>query len=368
MEEVRKRLSSFFGNAQVVPFLSGRGALNLLLQSLAFPKDSEAMLLGFTCEAVAMPVIQNKLKPVYVDIETDTFSFDMEDLLQKITPKTKVIILQHTFGIIPKHRSRVLQLAKDKKILIIEDLAHGFSPEYWQKQSLTDNEVLTLSFGRSKALSSVFGGALVTTNKRLLQQLKEIEAKLAYPSYATIARLLCYKPISFLIKLAYNIPSFGKMVHKLCNSLGLMIAEISKKEKMGFYDSYLEKKYPNALAILLLLQMKKMGDTSKQRESISKTYAKEFTNYNLEHGIPSRYPLLIERKELMLKELAKKQIYLGNWYSQPIAPVQLQLEKAGYTIGSCPKAEQVCDRIVNLPLLVTKKEAENIIAELKIQI
>jgi hypothetical protein len=59
-----------------------------------------------------------------------------------------------------------------------------------------------------------------------------------------MTKLLCYKPLSLFIKPAYNMNPFGKILHRIATRTGLMVAEISQKEKRGAYDPYLEKNIP----------------------------------------------------------------------------------------------------------------------------
>lgn len=358
--QVQSALAKFFPGGNLTLFLSGRGALSLLLGKLGFPEGSEVMMAGFTCEAVAVPVLANRLRPVYVDIERSTFSLDPVDLKRKLTSRTRAVILQHTFGLVPENRDRVLQLAREKNILVIEDLAHGFDPAFWQRQKLSDNQVLTLSFGRSKALSSVFGGALVTADPALAGKIGRAEESLPFPDRGFLAKLLFYKPLSFAIKASYNIGPLGKILHKAARGAGLMVAEISRKEKRGEYDPYLEKKYPNALAILLLQQLEKFAAAEKTREISAGIYARELSgSVQPPYGVP-RFPYLVKNKKELLRTMADRGIYLGNWYSQPVAPADLQLSAVGYTMGNCPAAEEVCRQIINLPTRVSKDEAEQI--------
>ncbi|MBI4973236.1 DegT/DnrJ/EryC1/StrS aminotransferase family protein [Candidatus Roizmanbacteria bacterium] len=356
---VKKRIESYFLGAKSIFFLSGRSALSILLAELKLPQNSEVVVQGFTCEAVVLPIIHNKLKPVYADIEGETYSFDLSDLERKITDNTRVLILQHTFGMVPKYRDRVLQLAIQKKLFVIEDLAHGCNPAFWQTQNLSDNQVLTLSFGRSKALSSVFGGALITSNKSLTHKLEQAEACLPYPSYSMMFKLLCYKPLAVLIKSTYNYLFLGKVIHKIITILGLMTAEISKQEKSGEYDPYLEKKYPNFLAKLLLIQLNKFEITLSQRTNICSQYAFKFQISNFKLPL-SRFPLLVKNKTEILYKLANRNIFLGSWYSQPIAPKELRLDRVGYTMGSCPEAERINKEIINLPTLISIQDAQKI--------
>jgi hypothetical protein len=62
-----------------------------------------------------------------------------------------------------------------------------------------------------------------------------------------------------------------------------------------------------------------------------------------------RFPLLIENRDKILQNLAKKNIFLGRWYDSLVAPKDFPLDKVGYRWGSCPLAEAVCQKIINLP-------------------
>jgi len=229
--------------------------------------------------------------------------------------------------------------------------------------------VLTLSFGRSKALSSVFGCALITSNKSLHDSLGAVEANLPYPSLWFIFQLLCYKPLALLIRYTYSFLSIGKIIHKSVTILRLMVAEISVKEKAGEYDPYLELKYPNCLAKLLTFQLEKYPHMQEQRKIVCNIYS---SCVGVMPSIPKdtalcRFPLLIENRDMLVKKLAVQNIFLGTWYTQAVAPRGLDLGKVGYHVGSCPVAEDVCRSIINLPTLVTVEEANKIIKMINIQ-
>jgi dTDP-4-amino-4,6-dideoxygalactose transaminase len=107
------------------------------------------------------------------------------------------------------------------------------------------------------------------------------------------------------------------------------------------------------LAILLLNQLKRFSKIQNQRKKIVNFYLK-----NLNYVSPStlyvsqqliRFPLLIENRDKILQNLAKKGIFLGRWYDSPVAPKGFPLDKVGYRWGSCSQAEEVCQKIINLP-------------------
>ena len=367
---------------QVTFFLSGRSALYYLLKNLNLKKGDEVLIQAFTCEAVVLPIVALNLKPVFVDIEKQSFSANPIDLEKKLSKKSKVVILQHTFGITPSQREKILSIIRKHNLVLIEDIAHGINNSKLKCQnSKLKNHFFLLSFGRSKSLSSVFGGAIVTKNKIIAKKLDSFN--LPYPSYSLIFKLLLYKPIAFITKLTYNI-YLGKIIHFFSQKLNLLIPEITKKEKAGEYDHFFDKKYPNALAILLLNQLKRFKKIQNERKKIVNFYLKKIIG--LDHlssrtsfGISNemlilriggqhdkkfkknidlkispqlsliRFPLLIENRDKILQNLAKKGIFLGRWYDSPVAPKGFPLDKVGYRWESCPVAEEICQKIINLP-------------------
>lgn len=356
LNEVKKTI---FPGHQVSLFLTGRSALFHLLKTMRLPKNSEIMVQAFTCEAVVLPILANNLKPVYVDIEKKTFSMDPIELEMMIGPNTKVVILQHTFGLTPVHRDKILSIVRKHKLVLIEDIAHGYNkskvlPAGRQGESPKSIDYLLLSFGRSKDISSVFGGAIVSK--------KELSVNLQYPSNLFILQSLLYKPLAYFIKTTYDI-ILGKIVHYFLQIFVLLIPEITANEKGGNFDPSLDKAYPNAFAILLINQLKKFSRTLKQRGRIVDLYNKHYPDNNYKEGL-LRYPLSVNNRDQLLEKLANKNIFLGNWYEQVVAPKALDLDRVGYKIGSCPIAEELCKKIINLPTNIPLSEAKRVVRTL----
>jgi Predicted pyridoxal phosphate-dependent enzyme apparently involved in regulation of cell wall biogenesis len=243
-----------------------------------------------------LPIVALNLKPIFYDIEKQSFSANPIDLEKKLSKKSKVVILQHTFGITPSQREKILSISRKNNLVLIEDIAHGINSKFEARNSkLEKNHFFLLSFGRSKSLSSVFGGVIVTGNKLIAKKLDSLN--LSYPSYSLIFKLLLYKPIVFITKSTYNI-YLGKILHFFSQKLNLLIPEITKKEKAGEYDHFFDKKYPNALAILLLNQLKHFKKTQNQRKKIVNFYLK--TIIGLDH-LSSRTSFGVSNEMLILR-------------------------------------------------------------------
>lgn len=364
LTKAKRRLKTVFfpSNPDIFFYLTGRSGLYYVLKSLKAPKNAEVLVQAFTCEAVILPIIANKLKPVYIDINTADFSMNLVDLEKKYTTNARVLILQHTFGITPRDRTKILAFAREHKLFVIEDVAHGFDTKLFEKKFKT---TLLMSFGRSKSFSSVFGGAIVTPDIHVSKYLTSIEKLLPYPSIGFIVKLLLYKALSVLIKSTYPI-LIGRLLHIIANNLHILIPEITKKEKEGSFDMYLSKAYPNSAAILLLSQLHTFNDVSeKRKENCARYYENLGGDKTWGKSDLIRYPFFSDDIDATIKKLKKRNIFLGRWYSQVVAPPEVSLKRMKYTKGSCPEAEKITKSILNLPTNISPKHAQKIIKILK---
>ena len=348
-------------NNQVFFTLAARSALHLFLSNLHLPKQSEVLVQAFTCEAVVLPVLAANLLAIYVDIEDETWSMDIADLKKKITNKTRVLILQHSFAMLPRDRERILQLAKKYQLIVIEDLAHGFSPKLLVARNNSSTKLL--SFGRSKFFSAVYGGAIIVEYSVINQQFVQAIAQLKTADQQLIKNALLYKIITpFLTR---NYRWGGKIFHALFNYLGVFNKEITQQERAGDYDNWLDRALPNVFACLILKQLKNYKQTYQHRQRIAHLYWQQLAQKISQDNLPSlRYPILIDRADLFLEKMAKKGYILGNWYRQVVAPPGLNLAKVNYQLGTCPRAEQMSQQVINLPLNISYKKAQQLLKEL----
>ncbi|MFO0704273.1 MAG: DegT/DnrJ/EryC1/StrS family aminotransferase [Patescibacteria group bacterium] len=358
-------------------FFSGRSALYHTLKSLNLTKGSEVIVQAFTCTAVVLPILKLGLKPVYIDINHSDLSADISSLTSRITPHTKAIILQRSFGITPQNRAQIIQICKEKELFLIEDAAHGINPKDFEVPKTLKDYALLLSFGRSKQLSSVFGAAIVTPNAALSEKLQKAQKKLKNVSFSLESRCLLYKGLTPGIKWLLNTnPVFGKVTHKLVEVVGLFPKEISSLEKDGYFESNFDAKYPNSLGFILEKELEYLDtdlDQVAQNHKIYEDFLGKFKNKQIAFGMQNdailRLPMVLISKELrqrVRKKLALSNIHIGDWYVTPIAPKEVNLEAMGYKLGSCPKAEDICNKIINIPLNTNDSQTTKIANELSI--
>ncbi len=188
---LEEEFKNYLGVKHAVSFNSGRSALMAILNSLGLEKGDEIMLQAFTCNAAANPIIWSGFKPVFVDINEQTFNIDAEDIKRKITSRSRVVMVQHTFGL-PACMDEVLKICRQNNLILIEDCAHALGAEYKGKKVGVLGGVAFFSFSRDKVISSVYGGMAVTDNDDLAEKLKEYQEKIGYPSFFWIKQQLLH--------------------------------------------------------------------------------------------------------------------------------------------------------------------------------
>jgi len=336
-------------------FNSGRTCLYAILKTLNLQKTDEVLLQAYTCVAVADPIIWAGAKPVYVDCSESDFNMSLIDLKKKISPRSKVLIVQHTFGC-PCQIKELLAVAQHHKLLVIEDCAHCLGAKYNNKLLGTFGDVSFFSFGRDKVISSVFGGMVATNNQAMAAELKKIQQAVSYPSRNWVARNLLHPLVFSLGKKSYNFFNIGKVILALLKKIEFTPLAVSPAEKQAKKPYFIGKKMPNALAILAKQQFDKLKRFNQHRQKIAEIYDKELTELphiilpkTMPGRIYLRYTVRLTRPRALMKKSQKYGIELGCWYDRPVAPHDVNQKKVFYKTGSCPVAERLAEESLNLP-------------------
>ena len=361
--QLEKWFERSFGVDFASAFTSGRGALYAILKAMEVGKGDEVVLQAFTCAAVVQAILSTGAKPIYVDIDT-SLTIDPKELKKNITPKTKAIIIQHTFGI-PADVTAIQAIAKQQKIFLIEDVAHSVGAVYESKKLGTFADASIFSFGRDKAISATSGGMVITNNTEIGKRIKIFNKQKSYPSKVWTCQQLLH-PIAFYFFILpfYNI-LLGKIILVLLQRLGLLSLPVDTNRTI--LEENEVKKLPVALSAIVLQQLADLKKMNNRRISISRKYSEKITTTN-EVDFPKslpllRYPILMDHAQEFVKQMRKKHIYLGTWYSNVIDPKGVNFKKLYYVPGSCPNAERIAKKIINIPTYpsLTDKEVARII-------
>lgn len=337
----------------------------------ALVRGDEILLQAFTCNAAVNPVIWSGLKPVFVDIKEGTLNIDPEDLERKITPKAKAVLVQHTFGL-AADLEKIRKICQKYNLILIEDCAHALSASYKGQKLGSFGRAAFFSFGRDKVISSIYGGVAVTNDRELAQRIEEYKQNLKYPSCFWIFQQLLHPLLNeALIKPLYGFFNLGRWLLLFLQRIRVLSKAVHKQEKQGEKPNYLPRKMPNALTILALNQLQKIEEIVLHQREIAEFYDERLRNLAVLlpaedlNRIYMRYPILLEEADTdeILEKARKQKIFLNDgWRQTPIVPPDTNLEKMGYQWGSCPMAEKVAKRIINLPthINLSKEQAEKI--------
>lgn len=358
--QLEKYLKKKFSFRYIFLTNSGRSAFFLLFKALNFKTDSQVAIQGFTCNAAVNPILWSNLKPLYIDID-DSWNLDIKDLEGKITPKTKMLVIQHSFGIPAKIRE-IKTFCQKHNLFLVEDLALSLGTKYDNQYCGSFSDAAYLSFGRDKVISSIFGGALITNNHQLAKNINKIYQTISLPSIFWTYQQLLHPLITYNLLPIYQL-KISRILIYLLQKLAILSKAVSNQENRGEMPSSFPKKLPNHLAALALYQLKKLDKFNQHRIKIAQIYQKELSSANQKlnknsQPIYLRYNMVLNNAQEIIKKLKREGVYLGDWYTKPIDPKETDLERFGYRPGMCPKAEKIVGKIINLPTHINISEKD----------
>lgn len=155
-------------SGQAVAVSSGTAALYVSLISLKVGAGDEVIVPSYVCSAVLNAVYLAQAKPVLVDINSDDFNISFTKTKAKINPKTKAVIVPHTFGL-PADIDKFMRLG----VPIIEDCAQAIGAKFKGKLVGTFGQAAIFSFYASKMLTTGYGGMIFSKDKKFIGQVKD---------------------------------------------------------------------------------------------------------------------------------------------------------------------------------------------------
>lgn len=316
--------SKYCGATYGVGVNSGTDALYLALSSLNVGPGDEVILPTFTFIATALCVSYTGAKPVFVDIEEDTYNLDPAKLAQAITPKTKVILPVHIYGQ-SAEMEEILKIAQQHKIAVVEDAcqAHGASYKGQRIGSLGDASCF--SFYPTKSLGAFGDGGMIVTNK------KDV--------YEKLLMLRDYGRV-------------GRYEHKIKG-----------------HNSRLD----TVQAVVLSAKLKHLDSWNKMRLENAQYYNKLLGGQNGQLKVPTikgdrthvfqTYAVRIKNRNQVSEALKEKGISVLIHYPIPLH-LQEAYQELGHKRGDFPVAEKIADEILSLPMFPhLKKEQIEYVAD-----
>lgn len=288
---------------------SGTDALILALLALDIGPGDEVITTPFTFFATAGAIHRTGAKPVFADIDPETFNLDPPQIEALITPATKAILPAHLFGQCSDMDS-IMAIAQKHGLPVIEDNAQGIGSLYKGKKTGTIGDIGTLSFYPSKNLGAMGdAGMCLTDDDDLAEKLRRLRVH----------------------------GDLGGYHHRWVgmNSRLDSLQAAALKVKLRYLEGWSEARRQNAEAYGELLRDIPQIKLPVIREGIVSIY--------------NQYTMRVENRDGLLQYLRKNDIGCAVYY-----PVPLHLQECfaylGYSKGQFPNAEKASEEVISIPV------------------
>lgn len=161
VERFEGAFARWLGVRSACAFWKGRVALYAILRALGIGEGDEVILPGYTCVMDVNPIKYLGARAVFVDIEPATYNLDVRLLEEKITPRTKVVIAQHTYGY-PCEMDAIMDIAGRHGIPVVEDCCLALGSTYRGRRCGTFGVATYWSFQWNKPFTTGIGGMVTT--------------------------------------------------------------------------------------------------------------------------------------------------------------------------------------------------------------
>lgn len=337
--ELEQRLCDLTGAKYAVVCSNDTAALHIACMAAGVSAGDEVITTPITFLASANCALYCGAKPVFADIDEETYNIDPKEIEKALTPRTKAVVaVDYTGQVVDL--DTIMETCHKQNVVVIEDAAHSIGTLYKGRPVGSVADMTTFSFHPVKTVTAGEGGAILTDNEEYYRKL------LLYRSHG-----MTRDP-----------------------------AQMTKESEGGWYYQMIDLGYNYRMtdmqAALLLSQLDKLPMFRKRRKEIVSRYNEAFSQIpeltvqqELESSDTTRhlYILRIKPEKLSIDRrgffdaMAAENIMCNVHY----IPIYLQpfYQQMGYPKGLCPKAEKLYNEMMSLPLYyaMTDQDVEDVI-------
>jgi dTDP-4-amino-4,6-dideoxygalactose transaminase len=312
VEALEREIAGYLNTRFAVACASGSDALLLALMALDVRPRDEVITTPFTFGATAGSIARLGARPVFVDINPDTFNIDERQIEAAITPKTRAILPVHLFGLSAQMHA-ILSLAKDRRLAVIEDAAQAIGAR-WNEQPVGSLGTFgCFSFFPSKNLGGAGDGGMISTNDAELAQ-----------------RLKILRVHGTKKKYSYDLLGMNSRLDALQAAI--------LRVKLPYLSDWAEVRRRNAQRYEELFSQFGLADTVR----LPATPATSVHVFN-------QYSVRVPRRDELQRYMKDQGIPTEIYYPSPLH-LQPAFANLGYHAGDFPKAEAACADVLALPI------------------
>ncbi|MEK6968458.1 MAG: DegT/DnrJ/EryC1/StrS family aminotransferase [Nanoarchaeota archaeon] len=311
--QFEKMISSLCRGAQAIAVSNGTAALDLALKIAGISEGDEVITTPFTFVSTANAILMQGAIPVFVDIDSETFSIDPEKIKNAITKKTKAILPVDLYGQTYQFEP-VRELAAENDLTIVEDACQAIGATHNGKPAGTLGELGTFSMYATKNITSAEGGMIVTSNNE----------------FARIARLL--RNQGQYERYKYSVLGYNFRLTEVQAAIG--VVQMSKLDEIVTKRQKIARLYDTAFKQISWLRTPILGKN----------------NNHVYH----QYTLVIRNRDDFAKHLANKGIGYGIYYPKALYDYPHLKPFTSF----CPVAERIAQEVISLPIYPSLSESD----------
>jgi dTDP-4-amino-4,6-dideoxygalactose transaminase len=306
--QFEQNVAAYCGSKHAIGVSSGTDALLVALMALDVKPGDEVITTPFTFFATAGCIVRVGARPVFVDVDPDSYNIDPADIEERVTERTRAIIPVHLFGQLARMKP-IMDIARRHNLAVIEDACQAIGASQDGVKAGNFGDCGCFSFYPTKNLGGFGDGGLVTTNDdELAQQIRILRDHGQNPRYF-------YRVIGGNFRLD-----------------GIQGAVLNVKLK--YLERWNDARRRHA----------KLYDRLLAGSPI-KTPRIDANNVSIYH----QYTVTVPDRDALQKHLAENGIGSAVFYPKPLH-VQDCFEDLGYHEGDMPVAERLCREVLSLPL------------------
>ncbi len=343
ISELERKLCEVTGAKYAVAVSNGTAALHLAAMAANFREGDEVIVSSVTFAASANCVLYVGARPVFADIDPETYNIDPDSVRKLITPRTKGVIAVDFTGQAVK-LDEIRAICEEHGLILIEDAAHAIGTKYKGRPVGSISDMTCFSFHPVKTVTAGEGGAVTTDDEELYRRILRLRShgitrdreEMVHPTDATW--------YNEQVELGYN--------YRITDiQAALLISQLSKLERFSERRREIVEKYNAAFADIPEIMV--------QRE--------------IPESDTTRH-LYILRLHLEKLRCDRRQFFDALWAENICLQVHYLpvyyhscYERLGYGKGLCPNAERYYEEVMSLPLYysLTDEEVEDVITAVK---
>jgi dTDP-4-amino-4,6-dideoxygalactose transaminase len=312
VQKLEAEVAQFIGTGFAIGCASGSDALLLALMAMGVGSGDEVVTTPFSFVATAGCIARLNAKPVFVDIDPETYNLDWKQLEAAITPRTKAVIPVHLFGL-PAEMGKIMEIARARRLPVIEDAAQAIGSRFEQQFAGNIGTCGCFSFFPSKNLGGAGDGGMLSTNDPELAE-------------------------------------------------RLSVLRIHGGRRKYHYDLLGMNSRLDALqAAILRVKLKHLGDWTEGRRRNANRYRQQFAEAGLDRWIklptePSgmrhvynQFVIRLQERDQLKEHLRKSGIPTEIYYPLPLH-LQPAFAYLGYGPGAFPESEDASRQVLALPV------------------